>query len=79
METPEEFLEQYHNNIPTDWLFEKREVVANLIKQYTEKVLHTANDSRSNCQTFLSDGAFTSATKCMLCGKEQFEHRQPFK
>jgi uncharacterized paraquat-inducible protein A len=39
METPEEFLKNYHNNLPNDWLFEKREVVARLIKEYTEQAL----------------------------------------
>ena len=39
METPEEFLKHYHNNLPNDWLFEKREVVARLIKEYTEQAL----------------------------------------
>ena len=39
METPEEFLKHYHNNLPNDWLYEKREVVARLITEYTEKAL----------------------------------------
>jgi len=39
METPEEFLKHYHNNNPNDWLFEKREVVARLIKEYTKQAL----------------------------------------
>ena len=40
METPEDFLKHYHNNLPNDWLFEKREVVARLIKEYAEQALH---------------------------------------
>jgi hypothetical protein len=39
METPEEFLKHYHNDLPSDWLFEKREVVARLIKEYTDQAL----------------------------------------
>ena len=39
METPEEFLKHYHNDLPNDWLYEKRNVVARLIKEYTEKAL----------------------------------------
>jgi hypothetical protein len=35
----EEFLKHYHNNLPDDWLYEKREVVARLIKEYTERAL----------------------------------------
>ena len=43
METPEEFLKHYHNNLPNDWLYEKREVVARLIREYTERALRTHN------------------------------------
>jgi hypothetical protein len=39
METPEEFLKHYHNNLLDDWLYEKREVVARLIKEYTDQAL----------------------------------------
>lgn len=37
METPEEFLKHYHKDLPNYWLFEKRDVVAGLIKEYVEK------------------------------------------
>jgi hypothetical protein len=47
METPEEFLKHYHNNLPNDWLFEKREVVARLIKEYTEQALRIHDVGRS--------------------------------
>lgn len=26
------------------------------------------------CRTFMADGKTTSATKCIFCGKEQWEH-----
>ena len=34
METGLEFLKHYHNNLPNDWLFEKRKVVAKLLEEY---------------------------------------------
>jgi seryl-tRNA synthetase len=32
-----DFLECYHNNNPNDWLYDKRDTIASLIKQYADQ------------------------------------------
>ena len=61
METPEDFLKHYHNNLPNDWLFEKREVVARLIKEYEEQALH-----------FVGKSEQLPCDECVSCQRELF-------
>lgn len=37
MEKALNFLQRYHNNLPNDWLFEKREVVARMLEEYSQE------------------------------------------
>ena len=38
------------------------------------KKLNMPGVSNSVCRIFMADGKTTSATKCIFCGKEQWEH-----
>ena len=72
METPEEFLKHYHNNLPKDWLFEKREVVARLIKEYTERALREQGAASQNEQLDCVECDYMRVSdnciECRTCG-----------
>jgi hypothetical protein len=72
METPEEFLKNYHNNLPNDWLFEKREVVSRLIREYTEKALREVCVAPQSEQLDCVECDYTRVSdnciECRTCG-----------
>ena len=44
------------------------------LRELLTKQLNILPVSNSVCRTFMADGKTTSATKCIFCGKEQWEH-----
>lgn len=59
---------------------ESQEEIGNQIMQCADDIIKNCSipavvgRSEQLCQTFLSDGTTSSATKCRFCGKEKWEH-----
>ena len=77
METPEEFLKHYHNNLSNDWLFEKREVVARLIKEYAEQALRI-HDVEGRSEELLALAQYMCEHQNNLDGKTAKDYLQDF-